>query len=228
MIRAILFDCNGIIADDEPVHLKLFQKVLKEEGIPLTRKEYFKRYLAMDDRSCFRDALKRHKRPHSENILDRLIERKAVYYKRTIGREARIFPGLKTFVRWHGKGLALAVVSGALRREIDWILTRAGIRRFISSVVSAEDVKNGKPDPECYRKGLAALNRLPRFRKRPLRARECLAVEDSIHGARAARRCGMKVLAVTNSYSRDRFRGRADLVVKSLVGLRFHNGPAAP
>lgn len=220
MIRAILLDCNGVIIDDEPIHLRLFQKVLKEEGIRLTRKEYFKRYLAMDDRSCFKDALKRHGKPFSETILKNLIERKAAYYKKTIGREARIFPGVKTFVKGHAKHLPLAVVSGALRREIYWILKRAGIRLYISSIVSAEDVKNGKPSPECYRKGLAALNRLPRFRHCPLKARECLAVEDSIHGVEAAKRAGMKTLAVTNSYSRGQL-SRAHIVVSTLLGLRF-------
>src|SRR3989344_5229389 len=112
-IRAILLDCNGVIIDDEPIHLRLFQKVLKEEGIRLTRKEYFKRYLAMDDRSCFKDSLKRHGKPNSQPILKNLIERKAAYYKKTIGREARIFPGVKTFAKNHSKTCALAVVSGA-------------------------------------------------------------------------------------------------------------------
>ena len=219
-LRAVLLDCNGVIIDDETVHLRLFQKVLKEEGIPLTRKEYFKRYLAMDDRSCFKDAFRRHGKPFSGSVLKDLIERKAGYYKRTIEKEARIFPGVKTFVKGHARHLALAVVSGALRREIDWILKKAGIRRYISAVVSAENVKNGKPDSECYRKGLSALNRLPRFRKDPLKARECLAVEDSIHGVAAAKRMGMKALAVTNSYSRSKL-SRADRVVSTLLGLRF-------
>lgn len=214
-IRAILLDCNGVIIDDEPIHLRLFQKVLKEEGIRLTRKEYFKLYLAMDDRSCFEDAFKRHGRPLSPAMLKDLIERKAAYYKKTIGQEAEIFPGVKTFVKEHVKNCILAVVSGALRREIDWILRRAEIQRFISVIISAEDVKNGKPHPECYRKGLAALNRLPRFRELPLKAGECLAVEDSIHGVEAAKRAGMKVLAVTNSYSK-RDLSHADLIVSTL------------
>ena len=219
-LRAILLDCNGIIIDDEPIHLRLFQKVLKEEGIRLTRKEYFKRYLAMDDKSCFADALKRHGKPATPATLKDLIERKAAYYKRTIGREARIFPGLKDFVKSHAKDFTLAVVSGALRREIDWILKKAGIQRYLSAIVSAEDVKNGKPNPECYRKGMAKLNRLPKFRSTPLRAGECLAVEDSIHGVTSARRAGMSALAVTNSYSRNRLR-HANLVVRTLRGLRF-------
>ena len=123
-------------------------------------------------------------------------------------------------MKTHAKNLALAVVSGALRREIEWILRRAGIRRFISAVVSAEDVKNGKPDPECFRKGFSALNRLPRFRTEPLRARDCMAVEDSIHGVRSAQRAGMKCLAVTNSYSRKEL-SCADRIVSSLKFVKL-------
>ena len=217
--RAILLDCNGVIIDDEPIHLRLFQKVLREEGIPLSRKEYFRLYLAMDDRSCFLHALKRHGKSHSPAIVRGLIRRKAAYYRKTIGKEARIFPGVVAFVKRQAKLRTLAVVSGALRREIEWI----------SAIISAEDVKEGKPDPECYRKGLAALNRLPRFRSNPLKARECLAVEDSIHGVQAAKKAGMLCAAVTNSYSRNTLR-RADLVVTRLDRLlpRLPQLPAQP
>ncbi len=217
-IRAVLFDCNGVIADDEPVHLKLFQKALKEEGIPLTVKEYFKRYLAMDDKSCFIDVLKRYKRPVSPKIIQDLIDRKAAYYEDVIKKEIRIFPGVKQLAQALSKKYAVAVVSGALRHEITWILKYAEIKNCFSVVISAEDVKNGKPHPECYKKGLKALNRLAQFRKNPLKAKECVAIEDSIHGVQSAQGAGMKCIAVTNSYSKEKLF-EADLVVTSLSDL---------
>lgn len=219
MIRAILFDCNGIIADDEPIHLKLFQKVLKEEGIRLTRKEYFRKYLAMDDRSCFQDALQVHHRPCSKKIVQSLIQRKAAYYQETIKKELKIFSGVRSFVKAHRKDYVLAVISGALRHEIEWILEKAGIRPDFSVIVSAEDVQRGKPDPQCYRTGWGLLNRLKFFRKNPLKPSECLAIEDSIHGVEAAHKAGMKCLAVTNSYSKNQLR-KADAIAHSLEGIR--------
>lgn len=222
MIRAILFDCNGVISDDEMIHLKLFQKVLKEEGISLSKKEYFKKYLAMDDRSCFSEALKSHHLDFSEKHIKELILRKAIYYQQTIRREFRIFPGVKSFIKRHQRQCALAVVSGALRSEIDWILKKAGIRSAFSVIVSSEDVKKGKPNPESYVLGLKLLNRLPRFKKNPLKAQECLAIEDAVHGIDATHGAGMKCLAVTTSYSRKDLY-KADCVVKNLAGVHVEN-----
>lgn len=219
MIRAILFDCNGIIADDEPIHLELFQKVLREEGIVLTKKQYFQKYLAMDDKACFTHALKAHRQDASPARVKALIARKAGYYQKTIRTRLKIFPGVKSFVKAHRKDYHLAVVSGALRREIFMILKRAGIRRYFPVIVASEDVKNGKPDPACYRLGLARLNKLAGLKKNPLKAGECLAIEDSIHGVESARKAGMKCLAVTNSYARLDLH-RADAVKHSLEGVR--------
>ena len=218
LIRAILFDCNGVIADDEPIHLRLFQKVLKEEGIALTREEYFKKYLAMDDRSCFTDVLKAQGLPHSPKRVRSLIARKADYYKEVIQTELKIFPGVKSFVRRHQGRYTMAVVSGALRHEIDLILKRGGIFPAFQAIVSSEDVKSGKPDPECYLRGFKLLNRLPIFKKNPLKSGQCLAIEDSVHGVESALEAGMKCLAVTNSYSKKDLH-RADAVVATLVGV---------
>lgn len=222
MIRAILFDCNGVIADDEPIHLKLFQKVLKEEGIVLTRKEYFKKYLAMDDRSCFKDVLQVHGRDSSKKHVQELVRRKSVYYKETIKNELRIFPGVKSFVRKHQNHYFLAVVSGALRSEIDLILKRAEIEHAFSVIVSVENVRNGKPSSEGYLLALKMLNHLPELKENPLKPEECIAIEDSIYGVEAAQKCGMKCLAVTNSYSKKELT-RADIVVESLVGINLEH-----
>jgi HAD superfamily hydrolase (TIGR01509 family) len=217
-IRAILFDCNGVIADDEPIHLRLFQKVLAEESVPLTVAEYYKKYLAMDDRACFTQALKEHGQSASPKRVMELIDRKAEYYKKTIVKELKIFPGVKSFAHKHARRYTLAVVSGALRHEIDLILDRAGITPVFHAIVSARDVKRGKPHPEGYLLGYKLLNRLPLFRKNPLKASECLAIEDSIHGVESAQAAGMKCLAVTNSYSKKQLR-HADAVVSTLVGV---------
>ncbi len=209
-IKAILFDCNGIIADDEPIHLELFQKVLKEAGITLTREIYFKKYLAMDDRSCFKDALKSHGHPYEPEIVKSLISRKAKYYKKRVQKSLKIFPGVRSFVKAH-KNYEMAIVSGALRHEIEIILKRAGIRRNFSAIISAEDVENGKPDPECYLLALKKLN---------LNPQECIAIEDSIHGVHAAHKAGVACIAVTNSYSKEKL-SHADWVIPSLVGIKL-------
>lgn len=217
-VRAILFDCNGVIIDDEPIHLKLFQQVLKEEGIRLTRKAYFQKYLALDDRTCFENILKTHRLSVSKKRIDELIQRKADYYKKAIQKEFKIFPGVKSFIEKYQKQYLMAVVSGALRSEIDWILRKASLKKFFAVIVSAEDVKRSKPYPDCYTTALKRLRSIKNYSN--LKAVECLAIEDSIHGVEAARRAGMKCLAITNSYSKKDLR-KAEIVVKSLAGLNL-------
>jgi HAD superfamily hydrolase (TIGR01509 family) len=214
----MIFDCDGVIVDNEPLHLRMFQKVLGEEGIPLDRKEYYETYLGMDDKGCFAAVLQAHGRPVTGGMIDRLIERKARYYEEAIRQEFILFPGIVSLVQKAAKRYPLAVASGALRREIGLILDSAGIGSAIRVIVSAEDVSEGKPHPEGFQKALHRLNALSPAPRPPIRPDECLVIEDSIAGVQAARSAGMRCLAVTNSYKAEELK-QADLVVATLEGL---------
>ncbi len=221
MLRAVIFDFNGIIVDDEPIHFELFKKVLSEEGIVLTEEAYYERYLGFDDRGAFAFGFGEHDRPLSREKLAELIERKAVYYQEAIRNHVTIFPGVKSLVADLDQRLPLAVASGALRNEIETILTTAGLVNHFKAIVSAEDVERGKPEPDVFLRALAALNQQI-DNGEPIDASECVVIEDSKEGIRGARRAGMKCLAVTNSYPAE-LLGEADYVVKSLdeVALAF-------
>ncbi len=221
MLRAVIFDFNGIIVDDEPIHFELFQQVLEEEGIRLTEQDYYARYLGFDDRGAFSAAFREHGRRINEQEIARLIERKARYYQEMIQNKMRVFPGVKTLVSTLSKRLPLAIASGALRDEIETILTTVSLRDYFRAIVSAEDVKEGKPEPEIFLKALAELNGdTPDVPK--IAAAECLVIEDSKEGIRGARRAGMKCLAVANSHPPEQL-AEATAVVKSLeeVELSF-------
>lgn len=213
MIKALLFDLNGVIADDEPVHLRLFQKVLKEEEIPFTKSQYYKKYLAMDDRGCFKGVFREHGRPLSPENLKRLIRRKSALYDEVCARGIRIFPGALRLVREARKHFPLAIASGASRREIKTILRQAGIAGAFCVLVGSEDVSFGKPNPETYRLTFRRLKRsVP-----DLRPEECAVIEDSLHGIRSAKQAGMKCLAVCHSYPRRKLTARgANWVVSKI------------
>ena len=213
MLRAVIFDFNGIIVDDEPIHFRLFQKVLGEEGIVLTEEAYYARYLGFDDRGAFSAGFRENGRPLDDSKLHRLIERKAAYYQDAIREQVVIFPGVKNLVASLDGILPLAVASGALRQEIGTILQTAGLLDHFDAIVSAEDVTRGKPEPEIFLKALAALN-APQ-KNSPIESADCVVIEDSKEGVRGARRAGMKCLAVTNSHPAD-LLGEADVVVESL------------
>ncbi|MGZ8483226.1 MAG: HAD family hydrolase [Candidatus Binatia bacterium] len=212
MLRAVIFDFNGIIVDDEPIHFELFQKVLAEEGIELTNNAYYARYLGFDDRGAFSFGYREHDRPLSQLKLAELIARKAVYYQEAIRNHVAIFPGVKKLVADLAQSLPLAVASGALRNEIETILTTANLIHHFKVVVSAEDVERGKPEPDIFLQALAALNA---HDGNPIQANQCVVIEDSKEGIKGARRAGMKCLAVTNSHAAE-LLGEANLIVKSL------------
>jgi beta-phosphoglucomutase len=224
MLRALIFDFNGIIVDDEPIHFKLFQKVLGEEGIVLTEEAYYARYLGFDDRGAFSASYRDNDRPLGDGKLAALIERKAVYYQEAIRNHVAIFPGVKRLVEIVAPALPLGVASGALRQEIETILRTAGLRDHFGVIVSAEDVAQGKPEPEIFLKALAKLNALAESTS-PIKPAECVVIEDSKEGIKGARRAGMKCLAVTNSHPAD-LLNEATAVVKSLedVDLKFLRG----
>ena len=217
MLRAVIFDFNGIIVDDEPIHFELFQRVLNEEGLTLTESEYYARYLGFDDRGAFTAAFRDHAQPLPQSKLEDLIERKAAYYQEDIKNKMRVFPGVQSLIPILARELPLAIASGALRNEIDIILSSIGLRNEFCAIVSAEDVDRGKPEPEIFLKALAQLN--TSFGGRPaISASECLVIEDSKEGVRGARRAGMKCLAVTNSHPPE-LLAQADRVTDTLEGI---------
>ena len=214
MLRALIFDFNGIIVDDEPIHFELFRRVLAEEGIELTEENYYARYLGFDDRGAFGAAYRENGRSLDESLLARLIDRKAAYYQSAIQNKPRIFPGVEKLIAALAPALPLAVASGALRKEIETILATAGLVKHFSVIISAEDVNHGKPEPEIFLKALAGLNAQVKSSDR-ITAADCLVIEDSKEGIRGARRAGMKCLAVSNSHPAELLQ-EANAVVTSL------------
>ena len=219
MLRAILFDFDGVIADSEPLHLRMFQRVLERRGIPLTQADYYATYLGMDDKGCFSTLLNLHERESSPEVVEALIQEKTRDFTEVVRDHPVIFPGVTAFVGEVSRHYPLAIVSGALRHEIEMILEAAGILEAFQTIVSAEDVAEGKPNPEGFRE---ALDRLREITSKPIRADECLVIEDSLAGLEAARKAGMICLAVTNTYPRERL-SMADRIVSTLEGCRVED-----
>jgi beta-phosphoglucomutase len=211
MRRAILFDFNGVLIDDEPQHCEALTAALAEYDIPLDRETYYREYLGFDDRECFRFTFARHGRPADAQAVATAIERKAQHYGAAIRRSMTLVPGACEFVRAAAdEGLALAVVSGALRHEIDLVLEVADLRCHFSVVVAAEDVSAGKPDPQGFTRARKALGLAPD---------QCVVLEDSLPGLEAAHAAGIRCAVLTTSHRADAL-GTADAVWPNLVGRR--------
>jgi len=220
MLRAIIFDFDGVVADSEPIHLAVFQRILGEQGLFLSPEEYYTDYLGYDDKGCFRAFLTAHGPSPSDKTIDDLVARKAQAYLDHIKQHVLIFPGVRELVREAASRHRLAIASGALRNEIEYVLECAGIRKEFEHITSAEDVRRGKPDPEPFVHALASLNRAPRSGQAGLAPDDCLVIEDSIPGIRAAHAAGMKVLAVANTHTAQDLR-EADALTHSLADVKL-------
>jgi len=212
VLKAIIFDFDGVLADTEPLHFRMFQRVLQEEGLPLSERDYYQKYVGFDDRGCFHAILSEHGRPAQPETIQQLVERKAALMLGQITTTKVVYPGVVEFVKSVASRYRLAIVSGALRHEIELILKAAGMRDDFEHLTAAEDVLDGKPAPEGYLHALQALNR-----RAPLLASECLVIEDTILGIQAAHAAGMRCLALSTTSPPDRL-GIADAVTTTLQG----------
>jgi beta-phosphoglucomutase len=215
MIRAIIFDLDGTLADTEPLHFEAFARVLRAEEIELDRAEYFSRLIGFDDRDCFSTVLSENGRDAPDGVIAALIARKAAIYQEMIAGRDVTFPGAADFVRLCAARFPLIVATGTLRVEAELILGRAGVRELFADIIAAEDVEHGKPAPEGFEKAMGRLGFLLRLRP-PLETAECLVIEDTVAGVEAGRRAGMRVLALRHSAPPEALKG-AEIVRNSLA-----------
>jgi HAD superfamily hydrolase (TIGR01509 family) len=214
MTEALLFDFNGVLVDDEAQHCEALQEVLTDEGLPLSREAYYADFLGFDDRMCFVEAFRRANRTLTTEHLERLVAAKARAYRAAIDRSLTVVAGAPEFVRAAAASYRLGLVSGALRDEIEVVLGRMALRPLFETIVAAEDVPRCKPDPAGFLAARATLDR-----HRPLTARRCVVIEDSLPGLEAARAAGMPCVMLSTSHAPEALRaGGADLVWTSFAG----------
>lgn len=213
--NTLLFDFNGLIIDDEAIHAELFQKVLKDEEISLTDEDYWNVYLGYDDKGLIEAVFKRDQKKLPPKKLKELVRKKADLYLPTLKKKLVFFPGVVDFINRVKNHFILAIVSGALRPEIEFVLKQAKINTPFSLIVSAEDTKHGKPNPEGYLLALAKLKK----NAPEIRFDTCLVLEDSLAGVEAAKRARMTCVAFTHSYKRDQLT-QADIIVDSFEELK--------
>jgi len=212
-VRAMIFDFNGVIIDDEHLHFLAFQKTLAERGHAIEEPEYLARYLGLDDRGFFTRALADRGEGLAPDAIWALVEKKALHYEAELEGHMRLVDGAVDLVRDAATRVPLAIASGARRREIELVVARAGIAQCFSAIVSADEVARGKPAPDGYLAALALLQK----QHPSLDAASCLVVEDAVNGVRAAHAAGMRAVALTSSLDAAAL-AEADLVVDSLVG----------
>ena len=217
MISAIFFDFNGVIIDDERIHLKAYREVFAAEGISLTDEEYYP-CLGMDDVAFVRAAYQRSNKTLDDETTRRLINREHELHRQFIKEDLPVSSGVVAFIKEAARHYSLGIVSMAEREEIDHVLNLAHLTSQFSVFVTAEPGLKHKPAPDCYLRALELLNQQRRAeRKLPVLANECLVIEDAPPGIESARTAGMHTIGVTSTVSASELRGaHAEVVTPRL------------
>jgi len=199
-LKAVIFDFNGVIINDESIHQELVDEMLLGENLRPSGSEYQKVCLGRSDRACIRDILSLRGRVVSEDYLNKLIKTKAEAYCQRIEQleTLPIYTGVKEFLaQIQAKEIVIALVTGALRNEVELVLQKAEIAAYFSIIVAGDDIQVSKPEPDGYLLAVERLNRLkPALGLQPS---NCLVIEDTFAGIEAGKRARMQVVGVANT-----------------------------
>jgi HAD superfamily hydrolase (TIGR01509 family) len=213
MLRAIVFDFDGVIANSEPLHFRGYRDVLAAEGVVLTEAHYYAQYLGYDDVGAFERIGLDRGVEWTRNRIEELVARKAIRLEELEREVSVLFPGAADAIQRAAAAMPIAIASGARGAEIRRLLEREGLTACFTAIVAAEDTAVSKPAPDPYLRALALL--APSFGGQ-LAAADCVAIEDSYWGLQSARTAGMRTVAVTNTYPAANLTSSADLVITSL------------
>src|SRR5262245_51611657 len=211
MLRAIVFDFDGVLADSEPLHLRAYQDILAGEGIALGADDYYARYLGYDDVGAFAAIGRDRGRAWSRADVDRLVAKKATRLEALERDVSVLFPGAANAVRQASAAVPIAIASGARGEEIRRVLERERLSSCFTAIVAAEDTPISKPSPEPYLRAVhllaAAIGELS--------PTDCVALEDSLWGLQSARVAGLRTVGVAQTYQRSALV-EADLVIDTI------------
>jgi len=216
MLKAVIFDFDGVITDSEILHLRAFNRVLAQYGIEITTKDYYKEYLGLTDVDCFKLLIHQGLLEAEQQQIENLVKQKNLIFEEMAKTEGQIIEGIRDFLQMlKENNVPMAICSGAVRAEIELILEQAQLRHFFAVIVSAEQVRKGKPHPEGF---LLTLQELNINVTDPILPNQCIAIEDSHWGLEAAKAAEMHTVAVTNSYDADQL-AMAERIVARLNEL---------
>ena len=216
-LRAIVFDFDGVIANSEPLHFRAFRDVLAAAGVELSEQDYYTRYLGFDDVGVFATVNADRALGWEERALADMVADKALRLAELEKDASVLFPGAPEAIQRAAAAVPVAIASGALGPEIRRVLNHAGLTKHFVAIVSAENTPLSKPAPDPYELAVALLRR--HIGGEPLKASECVAIEDSRWGLESARVAGLRTVGVTSAYDRAELAPHSDLVIGSIAEL---------
>ncbi|MHC5155453.1 MAG: HAD family hydrolase [Planctomycetota bacterium] len=217
MLQAVIFDFDGVIADSEFLHYKALNAVFNRYGVDVPKDVHWGKYLGYSDRENIEAVNVDYNMGMDAAKIQELIDEKKVVFDELVADGSIIIDGVAEFIqRLIDGGIRRAICSGALRSDIDLMLAGTDFQDAFEVIVTADDVKHGKPNPEGY---LLALSKLNQNAESAIEPSQCIVIEDSHWGLEAAVAAGMRPIAVTNTYSREELEQIGRKVVARLDEL---------
>ena len=216
----VIFDFDGVIADTEVLHVTAYNHAFADHaaeiGGPLviSPPSYFSRYIVYGDREGVYHMLRDNLRPTHDELIEKLVEAKERFFMERLGEFAEPLPGVRDTLAWlEEKNVPRAICSGARRSEIDLLLEAFKLRHHFDVIVTIEDVRMGKPEPEGYNRAFDLLNQ---EYDAELDKAFSLVIEDSAGGCAAGKAAGLRVLGVATSLPLEEVQRHATFAVENL------------
>jgi beta-phosphoglucomutase len=203
--RAVTFDFNGTLSDDEEILFGVYAALFAEHGHPLGRDDYFARLAGLSEHEIVRAWL------GDRDDLEAIVRVRIDRYRLAVTDGTTVSERMRAAVRYAASRVPVAVVSGATRAEIEPVVAAAGLAGCFCGIVDGEDVAAGKPHPESYELALGLLGR----HAPGLVAGEVVAFEDTEAGVASAKAAGVRCIALAGTLPRARL-AQADEIVDAV------------
>jgi beta-phosphoglucomutase len=199
--KAVLFDLDGVLIDSEPLHIAAFQASLKQYGYDLNKEGYDRYFAGKTDEFGFGQYFSNVGTP--PDAAEIMAEKADIYLQLSKDRLVSYPEAVELVRELSLRATLLALVTGSLRNEAELTLETLGISSLFSAIVTAEDLAQSKPSPEGYLKAATLLDVEPA---------DCIVIEDSPSGVRAAQAAGMRCLAVSTTHTAQALDGATKIV----------------
>jgi beta-phosphoglucomutase len=219
MLKAVIFDFDGVISDSEPIHYKAINAIISRFGIQIPREKYWAEYLGFNDADCFAAVSDDYNLNLTSQAVDELVGEKFDVFAKLAAQESSIIDGVGGFIEMlKTGGIRLAICSGALSADIELMLKGSVFADSFEVIVTAdtEGLGRGKPYPDGY---LLTVDKLNETGAEAIGHGDCVVIDDSHWGLEAAAAAGMARIAVANTYPAEELSEFADKVVSRLGDL---------